>query len=43
MGVRSIFPAGDFSRVTDAKNGWQGYGFCREFPLFSRPSAQAPR
>ncbi|MCX6558365.1 MAG: hypothetical protein NTW95_13200 [Candidatus Aminicenantes bacterium] len=41
MGVRSVFPAGDFSAIRDAKNGWQGYGFVRHFRLFYRTSAKA--
>ncbi len=40
-GASSIFPAGDPSRVTDARNGWQGYAFAGNFRFFSRPSAQA--
>jgi hypothetical protein len=41
MGVSSIFPAGDYSRIHDAKNGWQGYGFAGNFRFFSRSSPQA--
>jgi hypothetical protein len=41
MGVRSIFPAGNCSRIPDAKNGWQGYGFARNFRFFFRSSHQA--
>lgn len=40
MGVRSVFPAGDFSPVCDAKNGWQGFGFARRFRFFTRSSTK---
>jgi hypothetical protein len=46
MGVRSLFPAGDYARVKDAKNGWQGYGFARNFRFFYRvstPGQDRPR
>jgi hypothetical protein len=41
MGVSSIFPAGGYSRVVDAKNHWQGFAFARNFRFFSRPAPQA--
>ncbi len=41
MGVRSIFPAGIYAPVTDAKNGWQGYGFAGNFRFFSRSALNA--
>ena len=41
MGVSSIFPAGNCSRIPDAKNGWQGCGFTGNFRFFSRSSPQA--
>ena len=41
MGVSSIFPAGGYSRVTDAKNNWQGFAFAGKFRLFFRPSPRA--
>jgi hypothetical protein len=41
MGVRSLFPSGNCSRIPDAKNGWQGYGFTRKFRFFSRSSPHA--
>ena len=41
LGVRSVFPAGAFSPVRNAENGWQGFGFARGFRFFSRPSAKA--
>lgn len=40
MGVRSLFPAGAYSPVRDAKNGWQGYGFARNFRFFTRASSR---
>jgi hypothetical protein len=41
MGVSSLFPAGNYSGIPDAKNGWQGYGFAGGFRFFSRSSPQA--
>jgi hypothetical protein len=41
LGVRSVFPAGNYAAVPDAKNGWQGFGFSGNFRFFSRPSARA--
>jgi len=41
LGVRSIFPAGNYSPIPDAKNGWQGYGFAGNFRFFRRPALQA--
>jgi hypothetical protein len=41
MGVSSIFPAGNYSRIPDAKNGWQGFGFAMNFRFFFRSSPQA--
>jgi len=36
LGVRSIFPRGDFVKIPDPKNNWQGYGFAKKFRFFSR-------
>lgn len=41
MGVSSIFPAGGYSRVMDAKNNWQGFAFAGKFRFFFRPSPRA--
>ena len=40
MGVRSLFPAGAYSPVRDAKNGWQGMSFARNFRFFTRASSR---
>jgi hypothetical protein len=36
LGVRSIFPRGNFIKILDPKNNWQGYGFAEKFRFFSR-------
>ena len=41
MGVNSIFPTGNCSRISDAKNNWQGYSFARNLRFFSRSAQQA--
>lgn len=41
IGLRSVFPAGDYSRIRNAENGWQGYGFTANFRLFHRVSPHA--
>ncbi len=41
LGVRSVFPAGDYAPVAGAENGWQGYAFAGHFRFFRRPSAAA--
>ncbi|MBN2345415.1 MAG: hypothetical protein JXO51_03420 [Candidatus Aminicenantes bacterium] len=41
MGVRSLFPAGRYTAVAGAENGWQGFAFSGHFRLFRRPSPQA--
>ncbi len=41
MGVRSVFPAGEYAPVAGAENGWQGYAFAGRFRFFRRPSAAA--
>ena len=38
LGVRSIFPSGNFIKIPNPKNNWQGYGFEKKFRLFSRPA-----
>lgn len=38
LGVRSIFPYGNFIKILDPKNNWQGYGFAKKFRFFSRPA-----
>lgn len=38
LGVSSIFPSGDFVKISDLKNNWQGYGFAKKFSFFSRPA-----
>lgn len=41
LGVRSVFPAGDYAPVAAAENGWQGYAFAGPFRFFRRPSSAA--
>ena len=41
MGVRSVFPAGEYAPVAGAENGWQGYAFAGRFRFFRRSSADA--